>query len=156
PLAIVHDLSSNLADAAERGEAIQQIVLKDARRIRQTTMRISKIVKSLRVIARDASADPLQEASAGKVVDDALEVCRERFAINSVRLIVNPIDEGLSVFCREAQIAQVLLNILQNAFDAVIDQAGEKWIEVSVDVLGKQIVFSVVDSGPGISRELAP
>jgi len=156
PLAIIHGLSSNLADAAERGEANQHIVLRDAGRIRQTTMRISKIVKSLRVIARDSSADPLQEASAIKIVDDALELCREHFAINSVRLIVNPIEEGLTVFCREAQIAQVLLNILQNAFDAVIDQAGEQWIEVSVDVLGKKIVFSVVDSGPGISTEVAP
>jgi signal transduction histidine kinase len=46
--------------------------------------------------------------------------------------------------------------MLQNAFDAVVDQAGEKWIEVRVDVLGKKIVLSVVDSGPGISEELVP
>lgn len=156
PLAIIHGLSSNLADAAKRGEAIPQLVLRDASRIQQTTQRIGKIVKSLRVIARDASEDPFQEAPVRQIVDEALELCRERFKRHSVRLIVNPIDEGLNVFCREAQIAQVLVNMLQNAFDAVIDQPGEKWIEVRADALETQIVFSVVDSGPGISAELAP
>jgi C4-dicarboxylate-specific signal transduction histidine kinase len=50
--------------------------------------------------------------------------------MNSIRLTCSPIDPDLRVPCREVQIAQVVLNLLQNAFDAVVETAGDKWIEI--------------------------
>jgi C4-dicarboxylate-specific signal transduction histidine kinase len=60
----------------------------------------------------------------------------------------------LTVLCREVQIGQVLLNLLQNAFDAVVSQTGEKWIRLDVTEDGDSAVFSVTDSGPGVPTEL--
>jgi signal transduction histidine kinase len=51
------------------------------------------------------------------------------------------------------QICQVLLNLLQNAFDAVVDCEGERWVELDVSVQKRWLVFSVTDSGPGIPDE---
>jgi C4-dicarboxylate-specific signal transduction histidine kinase len=48
------------------------------------------------------------------------------------------------------QIAQVLLNLLQNAFDAVIDQPADRWVRLEVTVRDPSLVFSVIDGGPGI------
>jgi signal transduction histidine kinase len=60
------------------------------------------------------------------------------------------------VSCRDVQIGQVLLNLLQNAFDAVTERPEEKWIRIEVAVQDGSVVFSVIDSGPGIPEELKP
>jgi C4-dicarboxylate-specific signal transduction histidine kinase len=58
------------------------------------------------------------------------------------------------VSCREVQIEQVLLNLLQNALDAVTEQAGEKWVHLAAVVRDGAVEFSVTDSGPGIPLQL--
>ena len=52
--------------------------------------------------------------------------------------------------CREVQIAQVLLNLLQNAYDAAMDGPGPKWVRLDVEARDAGVVFSVTDSGPGV------
>jgi len=64
------------------------------------------------------------------------------------------VDGDVFVLCREVQIAQVLLNLLLNAFDAVVEDPGEKWVRVEVKTEDGAVMFCVVDSGPGISPEI--
>jgi C4-dicarboxylate-specific signal transduction histidine kinase len=44
--------------------------------------------------------------------------------------------------------------LLQNAFDAVREQEGEKWVRIDVASRDNRVEFSVIDSGPGIPPEL--
>ena len=55
--------------------------------------------------------------------------------------------------CRPTQISQVLLNLLNNAYDAVIGQP-EKRIELHIDDSDDELVLGVSDSGPGIPAEI--
>ena len=48
----------------------------------------------------------------------------------------------------------MLLNLLQNAFDAIVDAPGEKWVTVEVAVRDPSVVLAVTDCGPGIAPEL--
>ncbi len=155
PVGIIHALASNLIDMVEQEEAAPpEMVTQSARRIRQTAERISGIVKSLLQISREGSSDRLRATPIGKILDETLEICRARFRSNGVQLILPANAPDLTVFCREAQIAQVLLNLLQNAFDAVVDHAGERWVRADVTPHEDSVVISVTDSGPGIPPEL--
>jgi C4-dicarboxylate-specific signal transduction histidine kinase len=60
------------------------------------------------------------------------------------------------VLCREVQLSQVIINLVNNASDAIIDLP-EKWIELDVtkDETGKKIIISLTDSGNGIPQEIA-
>ena len=60
----------------------------------------------------------------------------------------------MAIRCREVQVVQVLLNLLQNAFDAVSPMDGDKWIAIEVDVREQTLVLSVIDSGRGIAPRL--
>jgi C4-dicarboxylate-specific signal transduction histidine kinase len=91
-----------------------------------------------------------------KVVEATLAICRERFRANAVELILPGSVPELSISCREVQIEQILLNLLQNAFDAVVEQPGERWVRLNVHSSEDSVVFSVTDSGPGIPEELRP
>jgi C4-dicarboxylate-specific signal transduction histidine kinase len=112
------------------------------------------MIKSMRYLAREGSQDSFCPTPVAKIVEEALEVCKQRFKDHSVNLLLPSIDPTLCVLCREVQVAQVLLNLLQNAFDAVIEQAGERWIRLDVAAQDSSAVFSVIDSGPGIPPEL--
>src|SRR5260370_42475455 len=85
PLAGIHASASDLMDMAETGTVPLKALEAASTRIRQTADRISKIVKSLRQTAREGSTDPFQRASVGEIVGQALELCKERFTVQSGR-----------------------------------------------------------------------
>jgi PAS domain S-box-containing protein len=154
PLSVIHASASDLLEMAETGSVPIEELRIASGRIKRTADRISKIVKSLRQIARKGNNDPFQRASAVEIVEQVLDLSRERFRINSVRLDTTVVDKGVFVLCREVQIAQVLLNLLLNAFDAAVDGTGEKWVRVEVTRHEETVMFAVIDSGPGVPAAL--
>ena len=122
--------------------------------ISDTTHRIAKIIKGLRAFARDTSGVPFEANSLHDVISDTLELCSERFYNHHIELKLP--ERGKSeiyFFGRSEQIAQVLLNLLNNAFDAAIE-AKYKWVEVKVKANQEKIQISVIDSGFGINSQL--
>lgn len=154
PLGIIHAYASNLLEMANDGHLSASEVERLCSRILATTERIASIVKSLRQIAREGSGDPVTSALVTEMIEQALELCRERFRIHSIRLVPPKVDSGLRVLCREVQIVQILLNLLQNAFDAISSVDGDRWIAIEVGVQEHNVVLSVIDSGRGIAPEL--
>jgi C4-dicarboxylate-specific signal transduction histidine kinase len=154
PVGIIHGLVSDLLERAMGGEVPNSLLIREAGRIRETAGRISRIVASLRHLARDGSHDPPQPTAVDRIVGTAAELLRESFRVNSIRLAAPIIDPGLKVACREVQIGQILLNLLQNAFDAVVEQDGDKWVELRIAEHASCVVFAVLDSGPGIPPDL--
>jgi PAS domain S-box-containing protein len=153
PLAVIHASAANICRIAESGSVQVAAVLKNSARISQTAERISRIVRSLRHVAREGSADEFRETPVREIVDESLELCAERFQAHNIRLTVSAVDAGVRISCREAQICQVLLNLLQNAFDELVDLEGERWVKLDVTYCPGWVALSVSDSGPGISPE---
>lgn len=155
PLAIIHASASDLVrKVKQRGDVSLPIILRNSERILETTNRITRIIKSMRHLAREGSQDVVRPASVAKIVERTLEICGERFRHHSVNLLVPSVDPTLVVSCREVEIGQVLLNLLENAFDAVVEQTAGKWIRLEVILDNGSVVFSVTDSGPGVPPEL--
>jgi PAS domain S-box-containing protein len=154
PLGIIHAMASDLTEMAGEDSVTPQLVARKGVVISQTTERIAKIVKSLRQISREGAGDPLRPTPLSKIVAETLEICRAKFEANSVELILPHAIPDVSVPCREVQIAQALLNLLQNAFDAVLEQEGERWVRLEVENGDNSVALSVIDSGPGIPAEL--
>lgn len=155
PLSIIHASAADfLRRVKTSGTVPMEITLRNSERIVETANRIAKVIKSMRHLAREGSQDKMRPTHAVKIVEEALEVCRERFKNHSVKLLEPRIDPTLTVSCREVQVAQVLLNLLQNAFDSVTEQTGEKWIRVAVVAQDGAAEFSVTDNGPGVPPEL--
>jgi PAS domain S-box-containing protein len=154
PMAIIDASAANLLRMAESGEVNWAAVVKNCERIRHTAVRISKIVRSLRHIARDGSGDEFQAATVRVLVEQTLELCAERFRVLSVSLTTALPRDELTVCCREAQICQVLLNLLQNGFDAALSADSPRWVDVSAEREGGWITISVRDSGAGVPPEI--
>jgi PAS domain S-box-containing protein len=154
PLGIIHAYASNLLELARAGELTESELTKTCGHIKETAERIGSVVKSLRQISRESDGDPILPTPVSRMVDGVLDLCRERFRMNSISLHCCSVPPDLHVSCREVQITQVLLNLLQNAFDAVMESNGEKWIALDVSVKQELLCITVTDSGPGVPEDL--
>ena len=154
PLGIIHAYASDLLGMARENKASADVVERLSAYIVATAERIGSIVKSLRHIAREGDTDSIEPASLQELIERVLELSRERLRMHCIRLSCSPIDPNLQVPCREVQISQAVMNLVQNAFDAVVESASEKWIEVQVRAAADSVIISVIDSGPGVALEI--
>jgi PAS domain S-box-containing protein len=153
PLAILHAGATNLMEMAEMGEAPPSIVAANSARLVHTAERIAKIITSLRHISREGDSDAFVNIPIYQIVGHALDLWQERFKARSITLDYRPYDRLLTVRCREVQIAQIVLNLLQNAFDAVETLESKRMITIQVTTAPPWLDLSVLDNGPGFSPE---
>ena len=151
PLAIIHGRAEQLREMIETGNSSPESMIAIVSKIEQTVMRISKIIRGLRSFARDAHADPYLQADVTKLTDETLSFCRERFQNHSVEVTVEHVSGDLALECQDVQISQLLLNLLNNAYDAVQGKP-EKWIQIQTKRSddGQNLILSITDSGDGI------
>lgn len=124
----------------------------DALKIITTVDRISRIIKGLRKISRDASGDSMTITTVKELIDETLSFCQQRFQQSSIDFRLNMNYTG-DVFCRQTEISQVILNLLNNSYDAVL-ALDTRWVELHVDKIENNLVIAVTDSGRGISKEV--
>ena len=154
PLAIVTGRVELLLDVLEQTEKLDPSRLKtDLTTIGKTCRRISTIVSGLRTFARDADGDAFEQAKLKAVIDDTLALCAGRFREGGIELRVQT--EDAELFCRPIQISQILINLLNNAYDAISDFQDDKWVSIEAKALDNGVLISVRDSGAGIPKEVA-
>jgi two-component system sensor histidine kinase HupT/HoxJ len=66
--------------------------------------------------------------------------------------VVAVIPDGLKAFGHSGQIHQVVVNLIQNAVDAMIDSKVKR-LSLNASHIGDKIEFHVTDTGPGVSEE---
>jgi signal transduction histidine kinase len=132
------------SDPIETGAITDKITL-----ISRTVHRIARIIDSMRSFSRPGDQDPLEFEPIQKIIEETLIFCRERFKNHHIQLTVHFPRHELLVYCRAVQMSQVLLNLLNNAFDAV-EPLAEKWVMLEVVEEKGRVMISVIDSGTGI------
>lgn len=154
PLAIILASSSRLKRLAERQDLDKEQVLQTSEQIKATTQRIAKIVQGLRSFAREGSHDPMEVLSPVKFLQDSLALCEERIKTLGIKLEVALPEMLPLVRCRSVQVSQVILNLLNNAVDA-IEGSEDPWIKVIVEFQDEWLRIRIRDSGKGIPKEVA-
>ena len=154
PLAVIAGCAERLETCPDDMPMNDGSVKKFLRMIRDNTFRIQKIIQSLRTLSREASSDPFVASPLATIIDTAMELCRERFRLNNVHCEVTLPETPLSFECRPTQIGQVLINLFNNAFDAV-RESPEKWMRLFASDQGDYVEITVEDSGAGFSDEAA-
>lgn len=153
PLTVINGKTSRILRAIELGEFDAELMKEDIAKVQTNVARIAKIIKGLKLFSRNTEQDPLIPYSLDDIINDSLELCRERYKANAVELRV-PSLKNVKLLCRPTQIAQVIVNLLANAYDA-IEGLNEKWIELKVEEFEQSIKISIIDSGNGIEQETA-
>ncbi len=153
PLAILSGRAHLLGRLADQGNLSAEVIRQNSDKIMETVDRMAKIISGLRSFSRNGEHDPFRPVTLEKVVSSTMDFCSERFRNQQIEFRIGTVPD-LDLVCREVQIVQVLLNLLNNAFDAVMASNGDRWIALNVSVLPTHVEFSVTDSGTGISENV--
>jgi signal transduction histidine kinase len=146
PLAIIHG-NATLLRTLEASPQVKEF----AGTIEVTAQRISNVVRGMRALARDSRQDPFQPTPLSSVLQDTMLFCKERS--RTVELTVLHLPQDPILRCRSSEISQVLINLLNNSFDAV-EGSPSPWVKLEVAPRSGHVELSVIDSGRGIPREL--
>lgn len=153
PLAIIGFNAEMIDIQTDRANPSISKIREYGQAIERTVYRISKIIKSLQVVARDATNDPITYQKLNEILEEVSIVCQGRFRNGQVGFHIKPVSDDILVPCRGPEISQILINLLNNAFDAVQSQT-EKVVEVDWKIEKQKIFISVIDSGPGVPPEM--
>lgn len=148
PVAAIRILAETGERLGERGDHAEAAA--NFAKINALTGRIGAITDELRRFSRRGQREP-REVPLRQVIDGALLLLRDRVAQLGIDL-VQPTEAALDLIVRGEHVAleQVLVNLLQNAFDAT-GQAGIVSIEIAQS--GKSRLLSVTDNGSGLTAD---
>ena len=152
PLSIIQMRTEQLEDCIQEGDLDHSFALETLATIKSTIDRVSKIVRGLRSFARDGKSDPMEMAKVLRLIEDTIDLCQERFKRHNTRLDLQVDRENalpIEIECRPIEISQVLLNLLNNAFDAIQVQE-DKWVKLEMTHFDHSIEISITDCGKGI------
>jgi C4-dicarboxylate-specific signal transduction histidine kinase len=152
PMAVIQGVAWMTQASAQSGELLPDKISENMTKIIKMTERSSKIIKGVRIFARDGGDDPIEPIELNSIIEDTLELCKWRINQKGIQLIWDSKDAALSSG-KPVQISQVLLNLLNNATDA-IEGSKDPWIKINLEEQNENWIVSVTDSGKGIPPEV--
>ena len=152
PLAIIGSKAAILKLKLEKKETDLEVLSPYIDDINKTVMRIATVIDSLISLTDESSPPTKLHENVSKIVRSTMGVCAEKFRIHDIELITN-IDPEIELFCNKLHISDILMNLVNNSFDAILSQEN-KWIQIDAVRENQFIKISVTDSGLGIDQTI--
>lgn len=150
PLTALRTMADNARVLIERGR------LDDARAnlatIAQLVERMGLITGQLRQFARKADAT-LQAVPVAAAITGALFLVERRVEQQRINFRMSMGDPDVQALCDRNRLEQVLVNLFNNALDAMHDSEVRQ-LTVSVERTDERVMIAVADSGPGIAPDI--
>jgi len=155
PLSILQARASMLAMQSRDGKTTSESAAEAAEKMLETTRRMNKIIGGLSSSLGNSDHEPYQEVSINQIIEETLSFTAGRFASGQIDFQYTPPTEVSRIYCRPVQISQVILNLLNNAYDAVsANRTKQRWVRLEVRSDHAAVEISITDSGKPISSEV--
>ena len=150
PLATIRTYADNAQVFLDRaqGDAARDNMIE----ISGLTRRIATITDELKAFARKGRM-PAEPVDLKAALDGATMLLRSRFAGRLDALRIADIAPSLMVSANQVRLEQVLINLFQNALEAMSMQEDAR-VDVGVEVDDRHVTIVIADNGPGIAPEI--
>ena len=117
--------------------------------------RAATIVKSLRSIFTEAESNA-QAVQLGDLISSVLDIVKPELKNKNIQIQLR-VDDDLVVMVNPSEIEQVILNLLNNAIQALA-KSGTLQRRIAIEAIktGKSVQLSISDNGTGVSLEFKP
>ena len=156
---IAHEIANPLTIISAAKEMLKRQITPDEntqKNINSITLgvkRIDKIIKGLHHLAQKSRVIEHEMQDVADIVDYTFEFCEEALKSKGINIIYENQAKNSILLCDEIKVSQILLNLINNARDAIEDLS-EKWIKIILSDTDNDLSLSVIDSGNGIPNEL--
>ena len=117
-----------------------------------TILRLSQIVKGISTFARQSDGDQMVAINVKELIRGIELLSGDRITRLGIEFSISG-DDNIQIICYPSYISQVLINLINNAIDAV-ELSNVKKIMIQIFEKSGWIEFQIIDSGSGISQEL--
>lgn len=148
PLATIRVLADTTLKLLKKPQHASEIVTENLNNIVRMSERIGHITGDLRTFSRKATGET-EAISLKETIDSSILLNKSRLRENKVKLIRDAIDHDLKVMASRIRLEQVLVILLQNAFEA-LDATTSPCVHLAFAQDNTHITLSVIDNGPGI------
>lgn len=154
PLATIRVLADNALSILSKARvAAGQAARSDLNGIVRMTERIGHITQELRAFSRKATSQSRPVALKASI-DSSILLSRSRQRAPHVRIVRETLDPRLKVMGDRLRLEQVIVNLLQNAFEALEEQTDPQ-VRLAVTADEDWVTLSISDNGPGLAPEIA-
>jgi PAS domain S-box-containing protein len=153
PLSIIKGYVDLLKRLSSRHALKEEVLIQYIDKMDSTVGRISKIVNGMRRFSRESSMDEKVEYSINKIIEETLDICQERINNNGIMVEVTYFNGDPLILCRPVEISQVILNLINNSYQAIAHQ-DRPLIRVKCSDLKNKYQIEIIDSGDGIPRSV--
>lgn len=150
PLSIIKGYIDLLRRHSSRHSLSPELLLQYIDKMDQTVSRISRIVNGMRRFSRESSMDEKVKYSLNQIVEETLDICQERINNNGTAVEVEYLKGDASILCRPVEISQVLLNLINNSYQATSTYP-HPWIKIIMEDFVGIFKIQVIDCGEKIS-----
>jgi PAS domain S-box-containing protein len=155
PLTIISSSMAVMNMKMQKEELTSELFTKHYDRIYTTVNQVSSIVNGLRNLTRNSKGEESESCHLYDLMADCTSMYIEKCKSNGVRLEFSLLDyKGLMVVCDRVQVSQVLVNILNNAYFAVIKGGKDMWVKIILNKFEDRIEMHISDSGSGIEENI--
>ncbi|MBF0494128.1 MAG: PAS domain S-box protein [Candidatus Omnitrophica bacterium] len=157
PLNIIKIIAQMMQRNIEKGDFSVADAKNDLPEIVNQVNRMAEIIKHMRVFTRSTVGTDMVESDINVVVHDLLTLLSQQYRDHNIELVVTLGEHLPLVKIDQIRVEQVLLNLLNNAMQAVEAAAkSPKKIEIKTYTKedNKKIVMEVIDNGIGVPDEV--
>ena len=128
----------------------------DIKDIYESSVRCGKIIRNLLMFVRE-TRNKRETVSLEQVVNSSIGLMEYKLKKTENISVTSRIGSHFPpIMADYHQIEQILVNLLQNACDALSQNAGEKKITIDIRHRINSVFVTVADNGPGIPRDVLP
>jgi two-component system sensor kinase FixL len=161
---LAHEINQPLATVANHAGALELALDRphagdgEARllvgQIKQAALRAGTIVRRMRNFVRRGEVQTLP-VDLNVLVGEVVELCQIELRHADVRLKIELAPQPVMALVDAVQIQQVLVNLIQNALQAMVRHATpERMLWISTRLTAQDAALEVADAGPGLPAEI--
>jgi signal transduction histidine kinase len=155
PLNAISVSVSSMLAMKEMGEVNPQEEIEFLEQILQTTQNLSKTIEDFRNFAN--SEAKIVKFNLQKLLLTTINIIKANLDQNNIRLKINFPKNEFIIKSDPSGLSQAILNILKNAFEALIKtKKSDKIIYICLKEVDNDIVITIEDNGAGIKQEHLP
>jgi len=157
---VAHELNNPLAGVLGYAQLLMRGPMEGRQqraveRILDSAMRCQKIVQNLLAFSRRYPSEKKYLGLNG-LVEKTLDLKEYDLKVNRIRVVRNLQEDLPRTMLDFNQTQQVLLNLINNAQQAMTSHRGEGALTIMTRDIGGMIQLRIIDDGPGIPRENLP
>jgi C4-dicarboxylate-specific signal transduction histidine kinase len=130
-----------------------EIIYNKLDKVDAAIIRISNIVKSIKNFSQPAINDDLKRVNLNEIITESMSFFKERYISENLEVICEIPETEIFVKVKQSEISQVILNLINNAHDAIKD-IDKGWIKIQVEFDKDNVYVRVSDNGYGVPKEI--